>query len=155
LRWTASKHHEQVLWPLPELVMDILVHTLKGRRYPSSQRSFRPSQDKNRPLLFPSVLAHPLATSRVIPVALKRTNFSLSLECAPSLNHPLASTPDRYLFSHWFGQVSLSPTDSYISNNPFAWGLFIALMMETVRTSETSVYFNNTTRRHIPEGCHL
>jgi hypothetical protein len=34
---------------------------------------------------------------------------------------------------------------------------FIILMMETVRTSETSVYFNETTRRYtrIPEGCHL
>jgi hypothetical protein len=28
----------------------------------------------------------------------------------------------------------------------------IALMMETVRTSETSVYFNETTWRCIPEG---
>jgi hypothetical protein len=33
--------------------------------------------------------------------------------------------------------------------------LFIDLMMEPVRTSETSVYFNETTRRYIPEGCHL
>jgi hypothetical protein len=31
----------------------------------------------------------------------------------------------------------------------------IALMMEAVHTSETSVYFNETTRRYIPEGCHL
>jgi hypothetical protein len=29
---------------------------------------------------------------------------------------------------------------------------FIALMMEAVRTSETSVYFNEPTRRYIPEG---
>jgi hypothetical protein len=28
-------------------------------------------------------------------------------------------------------------------------------MMERVRTSETSVYLNETTRRNIPEGCHL
>jgi hypothetical protein len=34
-------------------------------------------------------------------------------------------------------------------------GLFIALMMEALRTSESSFYFNETTRRHIPEGCHL
>jgi hypothetical protein len=34
-------------------------------------------------------------------------------------------------------------------------GRFIALMMDAVRTSETSVYFNETTRRYIPEGCHL
>jgi hypothetical protein len=31
----------------------------------------------------------------------------------------------------------------------------ITLMMETVRTSETSVYFNETTRRYIPEGSNL
>jgi hypothetical protein len=30
-----------------------------------------------------------------------------------------------------------------------------ALMMEAVRTSETSVYFNETTGRYIPESCHL
>jgi hypothetical protein len=30
-----------------------------------------------------------------------------------------------------------------------------ALMMEAVRTSETSVYFYETTRRNIPEGCDL
>jgi hypothetical protein len=28
-------------------------------------------------------------------------------------------------------------------------------MMEAVRTSETSVYFNETTRPYIPESCHL
>jgi hypothetical protein len=27
--------------------------------------------------------------------------------------------------------------------------------MEAVRTSETSVYFNETTWRYIPEGCYL
>jgi hypothetical protein len=31
----------------------------------------------------------------------------------------------------------------------------IVLMMETVSTSETSVNFYETTRRNIPEGCHL
>jgi hypothetical protein len=30
---------------------------------------------------------------------------------------------------------------------------FITLMMETVRTSETSVYFNETIRRYIAEKC--
>jgi len=38
---------------------------------------------------------------------------------------------------------------------PFAHGLFIALMMEAVRTSETSVNFNVTTRRYIPEDSKL
>jgi hypothetical protein len=31
----------------------------------------------------------------------------------------------------------------------------IALMMEAVRMSETSMYLKETTRRHIPEGYHL
>jgi hypothetical protein len=31
----------------------------------------------------------------------------------------------------------------------------IALMMEAVCTSETSVFFCETTRSHIAEGCHL
>jgi hypothetical protein len=31
----------------------------------------------------------------------------------------------------------------------------IVLMMEAVRTSETLVNFYETTRRNIPEGCHL
>jgi hypothetical protein len=35
------------------------------------------------------------------------------------------------------------------------WDKFIALMMEAVRTSETSVYFNNTTLHYIPEDCDL
>jgi hypothetical protein len=32
---------------------------------------------------------------------------------------------------------------------------FIVLMMQVVRISETSVCFNETTRRYIPENCHL
>jgi hypothetical protein len=31
----------------------------------------------------------------------------------------------------------------------------VAVMMETVRTSETSVYFIETTWRYIPEDCHV
>jgi hypothetical protein len=34
------------------------------------------------------------------------------------------------------------------------WDMAIALM-EAAHTSETSVYFNETTRRYIPEGSHL
>jgi hypothetical protein len=33
--------------------------------------------------------------------------------------------------------------------------VFIALMMEAVHTSETSVHFNMTTRRYIPEDSNL
>jgi hypothetical protein len=31
----------------------------------------------------------------------------------------------------------------------------VALLLEVVRSSETSVNFNDITRRHIPDGCHL
>jgi hypothetical protein len=31
----------------------------------------------------------------------------------------------------------------------------VALMMEAVHTSEMLVYFNESTRHYIPEGCHL
>jgi hypothetical protein len=31
----------------------------------------------------------------------------------------------------------------------------IRAMMEAAQTSETSIYFNETTQRCIPEGCHL
>jgi hypothetical protein len=33
--------------------------------------------------------------------------------------------------------------------------LITALMMEAVCTCETSVYFDRTTRRYVPEGCHF
>jgi hypothetical protein len=35
------------------------------------------------------------------------------------------------------------------------YAYIIALVMEAVGTSETSVYFNETTQCYIPEGCHL
>jgi hypothetical protein len=41
---------------------------------------------------------------------------------------------------------------SFGNSNPFE-SRFIALMMEAVRTSETSVHSNETTRRYITEGC--
>jgi hypothetical protein len=44
--------------------------------------------------------------------------------------------------------ISDIPTD-------FSRGLFIALMMEVVSTSETSVYFNETTLRYISEDSYL
>jgi hypothetical protein len=49
-------------------------------------------------------------------------------------------------------QVFLGPTVSYISSKPFARGLHIALMMEVVRTCETSVYFSDITMPFILEG---
>jgi hypothetical protein len=33
--------------------------------------------------------------------------------------------------------------------------IIITLMMEAVHTSETLVYFNETTQRYIPAGCHI
>jgi hypothetical protein len=56
---------------------------------------------------------------------------------------------------HHQGKILAGPTDSDISSWVSAHGLFIALMMEAVHTSETSVYFNETTRRYIPEGSYL
>jgi hypothetical protein len=41
-----------------------------------------------------------------------------------------------------------SPLDSYITSDPFALGSLIALMMEALRTSETSVNLNATTWLH-------
>jgi hypothetical protein len=48
----------------------------------------------------------------------------------------------------WSAQVTFTADSTYC---PFARVLLIALMMEAVRTSETSVNFNVTTRRYIPE----
>jgi len=42
--------------------------------------------------------------------------------------------------------------DSYLTCYPFACHSLIALMMEAVRISETSINFNVTTRRYIPEN---
>jgi hypothetical protein len=50
------------------------------------------------------------------------------------------------------GQLKFTWTaNSYITCYPFMHSLFITLMMETVRTCETLVNFNMTTRRYIPE----
>jgi hypothetical protein len=55
------------------------------------------------------------------------------------------------------GPVKILPclTDSDISARFFALGLSIALMMVVVRTTETSVYFNETARCSVPCCCHL
>jgi hypothetical protein len=37
----------------------------------------------------------------------------------------------------------------------FTASIIIALLMKAVRTSETSVYYNETTRRYIPEDSNL
>jgi hypothetical protein len=46
-------------------------------------------------------------------------------------------------------------SNSYTTNCPFAHGLHIAMMIGAVLTSETSVNFNVTTRRYIPEDSKL
>jgi hypothetical protein len=50
--------------------------------------------------------------------------------------------------------VSLKYTD--VSNmHTASINRAIVLVMEAVCTSETTVYFNETTLRYIPEGCHI
>jgi hypothetical protein len=55
------------------------------------------------------------------------------------------------------GGPLVSPSSLGLLHNllSFAPGLIIALMMEAARTSETSVNFNVTTRRYIPEDTKL
>jgi hypothetical protein len=50
--------------------------------------------------------------------------------------------------------VSLEPTTLQITENVVVDRRFIALMIEAVHTSETSVHYE-TTRRSIPGGCNL
>jgi hypothetical protein len=51
--------------------------------------------------------------------------------------------------------MSTCPTGSHVANQFLARGLFIALMMETAITFETSVNVYQTTRRNNPEDIHL
>jgi hypothetical protein len=39
-------------------------------------------------------------------------------------------------------------------DRPFR-GAMLALIMDVIRTSETSVYFHETTKPYVPENCHL
>jgi hypothetical protein len=71
---------------------------------------------------------------------------------------PTAIGPLPHLIITHFPLVSTSFTwtaNSSLTCNPFAHGLFIALMTEAVCTFETSVNFNVTTRRYIPEDSKL
>jgi hypothetical protein len=113
-----------------------------------------------------SVAPHPPLTS-IIPVpteTLQRANFyPISLPHYTSLSLLLWTPPHlpsaRFLtYRHPFaiGQPKFTwSADSYITCYPFMHGLFIALMMEAVRTSETSVNFNVTTWPYIPEDSKL
>jgi hypothetical protein len=56
-----------------------------------------------------------------------------------------------YQFMFYSRIRELSEDDSLLGYS----AVISALMVEVVRTSETSVYFNETTRRYIAEGCHL
>jgi hypothetical protein len=69
------------------------------------------------------------------------------------LRFPLRHLPSP--IPHWLAQVYLDRRLPYITGYPSARGLFTALMMEATHTSETSVDFNLTTRRYIPEGSKL
>jgi hypothetical protein len=53
------------------------------------------------------------------------------------------------------GKIPPGPTESDISTRCLSRGLFIALTIQAVRTSETSVYFDETTRHYISEGYYL
>jgi hypothetical protein len=50
-------------------------------------------------------------------------------------------------------RLVLHQDDSLLPSIVEADRRFKAMMMEAVRTSETSVYFNEIIRRYIPEGC--
>jgi hypothetical protein len=58
---------------------------------------------------------------------------------------PFSIGPARFYLAQ---PISISPPDY------FSCGLFIALMMEAVRMSETSIRFNKNIRRCIQEGYH-
>jgi hypothetical protein len=82
------------------------------------------------------------------------TSLSLLLWTAPlsaigQLTHLSSPIP------HWSAHVYLDRRLPYITCYPSTHGLVIALMMEAVRTSETSVNFNVTTWRYIPEDSKL
>jgi len=84
--------------------------------------------------------------------------FPSLLDCGPpvptfgSLSHTFITSPSPLSPLAWPRYPA--STNSYISSWPFVRGLFIALKMEAVCTSETSAYYE-TTRRYIPEICHL
>jgi hypothetical protein len=69
----------------------------------------------------------------------------------PPICHWPTSSP---IFTH-SPLVSPVHLDPYITCYPFARGSLIALMMKAVRTSETSVNINLTTRHYIPEDSKL
>jgi hypothetical protein len=92
---------------------------------------------QHRSLFVPSVLAHPPVTSRRLPS-----------------DPPVALSPRSPCSSHLFPCPFLTVAVwSCISSIPFARGLFIAVMMEAVRISETLVYPNEATQRDVTEGC--
>jgi hypothetical protein len=72
------------------------------------------------------------------------------------LNSCLHSDP----FSVW-KDIKILPANHLISavtRETWNWtwrGFLIAMTMEAVRRSETSLYLNEITRRCIPKGCHL
>jgi hypothetical protein len=58
------------------------------------------------------------------------------------------------VYSHCSRLNVRGPTNSCITSYPFVHGLFIAMMMEALCTSETSAYYE-TTWCNIPEGSNL
>jgi hypothetical protein len=87
------------------------------------------------------------------PISLPHyTSLSSTVDRTPSaiVLLPHLSSPIR----HWSAKVYMDHR-LYITCYPFAHGLFIVLMMEAVRISETLINLNVTTRRYIPEDSKL
>jgi hypothetical protein len=121
-----------------------------------------PCEDNSCPPLGPSLLTHHLPASSHFPLSPCKGPISvlshshtipLSLfyyGLPPCL--PLASL---LTYPHWSAHVYLDRQLPYITCYPSTHGLIIALMMEAVLTSETSVNFNVATWRYIPEDSKL
>jgi hypothetical protein len=67
------------------------------------------------------------------------------------INYSLTSSLIVIPFPHWSGQDSTSNDRFLYFQLIFRQGVFTTLMMEAVRTSETSVYIHESTQRYIPE----
>jgi hypothetical protein len=143
--------------------------------YPLSQSMQKPPQkgSKLSKLSFPgqhgppsglSLLAHNLPASYQLHTeTLQRANlYPISLLHYTSLSStvtPLSKIGQLprliVIYSPLVCPSFTWTTDSYITCYPVTHILFIALMMEAVQTSETSVHSNETIQHYIPEDSKL
>jgi hypothetical protein len=143
-RWTWCSHENPLSTPL---------NYIETR--PRSSCPYCPSQDTLGPPSGPSLLAHhSLASSQFPPRPTKDTFVSyLTPTLYLSLSLLLWTPPPSGIFPlpHLSSPIPIGQpkftwsTDSCTTCYPFVHGLFTALMMEAVRTSERSVNFNMTT----------